>query len=153
MNLAWLYSPEMLSVLALVGIGVGWVILFGWVSRRIERQADTFAVQHLATQREAPMRDQTGHVLIDPESAQTMIDALQQVAELNHIPPRKRSWRHGSIAWRQTYLRDLVGPCADALPIDQQMRWINLTALAALIFFFVMQNLTQPGATNLLLGI
>jgi len=124
------WSREGLLVLVMGG-AILWFALFGWVSRRFERQADSFAVQHLATQRAEPARDRFGRVVVDAASAQTMIGALQQVAELNHIPPHQRNWRHGAIAWRQQHLRSLVGLPVDALPIDRQMRWIKLASAGA----------------------
>ncbi len=111
---------------------VTWLPVFGWVSRRFERQADTFAVQHLARER-AALENRPGPVVIDGDSVATMQDALQAVADLNYIPRQRKSWRHGSIAWRQEYLATLVGRRADALPIDRQMALINLTALVVLL--------------------
>ena len=67
-----------------------------------------------------------GKCIVEHEDAQGMIDALQHVADLNHILIEKHSWRHGSIAWRQRYLRSLVGRSVGQLPIDRQMRWINV---------------------------
>ena len=98
-----------------------WAFGFGWVSRRIERQADTFAVAHM-------VRERGGETVEEPD-ALAMIHALQHVAELNHIRADKHSWRHGSIAWRQRYLRGLVGEHVDRLAIDRQMRWVNVLAL------------------------
>ncbi|MFA9477793.1 M48 family metallopeptidase [Phycisphaerales bacterium AB-hyl4] len=117
----------------LLATGLCWYLGFGWVSRRIERQADTFAVQHLAGNRAEPARDADGRVIVDHESAETMVGALQQVALLNHVPIHKKSWRHGSIGWRQDYLRSIVGQPVDRLSIDRQMFWINLTAATALL--------------------
>ncbi|MEX0885359.1 MAG: M48 family metallopeptidase [Phycisphaeraceae bacterium] len=131
--LATLASPQALVGATLAAAGASWVAIFGWVSRRIERQADTFAVQHLAGEREQPARDAAGRLLVDVESVQTMVAALQAVADLNHIPPERRSWRHGSIVWRQRYLRRLVGERVDRLPIDRQMRWIKLASAAAVL--------------------
>ena len=137
----WLHSPEALVIGTLLAAGACWLAVFGWVSRRIERQADTFAAQHLATQRDAPDRDAHGRTLIDAESAHTMVAALQQVAELNHIPTAKRSWRHGSIAWRQGHLRSLVGRPVDDTPIDRQMRWIKIAGLAAVALLVIAHTL------------
>ncbi len=131
--LAWLARPQVVLGLAVTAAVLSWIAVFGWVSRRIERQADTFAVQHLAGERPEPARDAAGHLLVDAESVQTMVAALQAVADLNHIPPGRRSWRHGSIAWRQRYLRTLVGQRVDRLSIDRQMGWIKLASAAALI--------------------
>ena len=115
------------SVLAMVS----WFFVFGFISRRFERQADTFAVQHASQQLDQPMIDDGGRSLVDSAAVATMTAALQQVADLNHIPVARRSWRHGSIAYRQAYLRTLVGQPVDALSIDRQVRWIKL--LSALL--------------------
>lgn len=130
-----LTSPHVVLGTAGAAAITGWIAAFGWVSRRFERQADAFAVQSLAAHRSGVQSggDDGGGVVIDRHSTNTMISALQQVAQLNHIPPRRRSWRHGSIAWRQAYLRSLVGRRADDLPIDRQMRWIKLGAAAAVV--------------------
>jgi Zn-dependent protease with chaperone function len=87
------------------------LLAFGWVSRRIERQADVFAVQHLAMNAEeaedaedAPPATQAAQTF-DEASVQTMVYALQRVSELNHAPTTRKSWRHGSIAWRQDHRR------------------------------------------------
>ncbi len=102
-----------------------WLPLFGWVSRRFERQADAFAAQHLSRTMAA---DAPASPTILPAAAAAMIGALQRVADLNHIPVDKPSWRHGSIAWRQAYLRSLIGQPADALRIDRDMRWLQLAS-------------------------
>lgn len=101
-----------------------WALGFGWVSRRAERQADSFAVAHLAAER--------GDNTINATDAQTMIDALQHLADLNHVRADKHSWRHGSIKWRQDYLRSLDGIPINSLAIDRLMRWVNAASLAAL---------------------
>lgn len=126
-----LTQPAVHQVTALTLAGVFWIAIFGWVSRQFERQADSFAVAHLARRRawqngEAPP-------VIDARSVQTMVDALQQVALLNHISPAARSWRHGSIVWRQNYLRTLEGQPADDLRIDRRVRWINAVGVASII--------------------
>jgi len=146
-------SPQLELVIfgpAMFGTAACWVPIFGWISRRFERQADTFAVQHLSSQlleqqqNQPGQQDQQGHergdgLVVQAESAQVMRDALQQVAELNHIPIEPRgwayfalTWRHGSIAWRQNYLQALVGKPINDLPIDRQVRLIKLASAALL---------------------
>lgn len=124
-DLWWLHDPATIAAVLAILFAVCWVAIFGWVSRRFERQADTFAVQHLAFSR--------GVSVVDAESVAAMISALEQVAILNNIPTRRNSWRHGAIAWRQQYLRSLIGRRVDDLPIDRQIRWIKLAGAAALI--------------------
>ena len=103
---------------------------FGFASRRIERQADTYAVQLLSA-REG--RDEA-----TAESVDAMVGALGSVAFLNHAPKSRPSWRHGSINWRQEYLRSLVGQPHGALPIDRLVAWIRWSALLVLVVTVVL---------------
>ncbi len=113
------------------------LLIFGWVSRRFERQADTFAVQHLSGISQNQENDPSihgGRITVD--ACAVMIRTLGIVAELNHISPTRRSWRHGSIAWRQRYLNSLIGKRADHLPIDRQIFIIKLVSLLVVVFSF-----------------
>lgn len=109
-------TPVLVATM-LITLGV-WAVVFGWVSRRAERQADAFAVRHVAMRR--------GLDRIDSASAATMIGALQMVATLNHMATTRHNWRHGSIAWRQAYLRTLIDQPMDNLAIDRQMRHVQI---------------------------
>lgn len=120
-------SP-VLEMLALAVSLAAALAVFGWVSRRFERQADTFAVQHLS----GVTRTAT-HTVVTEAAAHTMIAALQRIIELNHVPAGKRSWRHGSIAWRQRYLATLPGQRADRLAIDRTVVAIKVTFALLLI--------------------
>jgi STE24 endopeptidase len=121
------------------------LVAFGWISRRFERQADTFAVQHLsmAAAASGPVRSagdalpqaaaSAGEPVISAEAVESMRDALGTIARLNAVPPYRPSWRHGSIAWRRAYLQTLIGRPAGKLAIDRQIRWIKALVAAALI--------------------
>lgn len=89
-------------------------VLFGWMSKRFERQADTFAVQHLSADVEPGDR-------IDDEAVSAMADALMSIASLQAVDPGRRSWRHGSIAWRCSHLRTLVDQPVGGQAIDRTM--------------------------------
>ena len=131
---------------------VTWAVVFGWVSRRFERQADSFAVTHFATKKIGPTIEQPGTPVTIPRSAiEVMTRSLQQVADLNHLPTTRRSWRHGSIAWRQTYLRRLEGIPLGQLPIDRQVFAIKLAAMGTGIAL-VMLEWWQPDWLDALLG-
>ncbi len=107
------------STTAAVLAGVGVVlVVFGWISRRFERQADVFAVQHINAKGGPPE-------VISASAVGVVCDALGRIALLNSVAPTRRSWRHGPIAWRQAYLQSIVGKRADALAIDRQVRWIK----------------------------
>jgi len=108
------------------GVLVLGLLLFGYASRRFERQADTYAVQLLSRGE--------GATAATAPAVEAMIGALGSVALLNHVPPARPSWRHGSIAWRQDYLRAITGERLDAMPIDAfaaVLRWGALAVVAA----------------------
>ena len=133
---------------------MAWFLGFGWVSRRFERQADTFAVEHLSHQ-DADEQSQTDdtadragsdrQVAVSAQAVESMAQALQHVAELNHMPVRKKSWRHGSILWRQQYLRSLVGRPVDRLSINRQVRTIQVIATLLVIAGFVCKVVVRQG--------
>ncbi|MDZ4830560.1 MAG: M48 family metallopeptidase [Phycisphaerae bacterium] len=104
------------TVVALVG--------FGWVSRRFERQADTFAVQYLSRA--------SGNSAVTTDAVLAMRGALASVASHAGVDPRHHSWRHGSIHWRRTYLAGLVGRPLDRLPIDRTVRRLKLATVLGL---------------------
>ena len=129
------------AVMAAAGLAA-WALGFGWVSRRIERQADTFGARHMTlvndehptTSPENPEPEPTAPATrFDAAGIDAMVGALQRVADLNHIATARRSWRHGSIAWRQTYLRSLIGQPLKHPPIDRLMRKINAVCLGVLV--------------------
>ncbi|MEM0913647.1 MAG: M48 family metallopeptidase [Planctomycetota bacterium] len=99
-----------------------WVVGFGWVSRRIERQADADAARVL--HREGEGAD---------ASIDAVRSALLRVAELNGVSARRWTWRHGSITQRRDALDRLHGVSLDRLPIDRTVRGIWLASLAMLI--------------------
>ena len=131
---AWtLDDPNLRMGLVSVPALLAALYTFGWVSRRIERQADVFAVQHLAATAGEQQTDGQGRQVFDEASVQTMVHALQRVSELNHAPITRNSWRHGSIAWRQDHLRSLVGQPLDNTPVDRVLLRVKLATMLGLI--------------------
>lgn len=115
------------------------VPLLGFVSRRFERQADTFAVQYLSVVGPAATtHDRSGEALtpataaVQPGAVMALCRALGRVAELNGLDPRAPSFRHGSIAWRQRYLVSLVSTPLLRIPIDRQVRLLKLAGATML---------------------
>lgn len=111
-------------VLGFITAGICWLFSFGWISRRMERQADSFAVAHFAKINDHPR--------IEPEDVTAFTDALEDLVTLNHVSKTKNSWRHGSIAWRQDNLKKLTGSKPTQMPIDATMRKINFMILLAI---------------------
>lgn len=122
--MAWLDRGAALGA-TLISLG-----LFGWASRRIERQADTFAVQYLSTAAGSPH--------ITPGAVAAMSGALGTVARFAGVSPRRASWRHGSIAWRQGYLGGLIGAPAAGLAIDRLVALLKVSVVVVLISFAVL---------------
>lgn len=127
-----LTDPQTLTLISAVPVFLLTILIFGWVSRRIERQADVFAARHLAQSSEERTYDDAGQLIFDEDSIHTMVHALQRVSELNHAPVGRKSWRHGSIAWRQAHLRTLVGQPVDDTPVDRVLLRVKVLALLAL---------------------
>lgn len=123
---------EMLSFIVSLTLTL---IIFGWISRRFERQADTFAVQHLSglTRNPNNNNNQNNQLVITPDAVQSMCRALEIVAVKSNIPTNKKSWRHGSIIFRQNYLQTLTNkPCTN-LPIDKLIKWLKKLTIITLI--------------------
>lgn len=112
--LATILEPA--AVLAPLALYV--LVVFGYISRRFERQADVFGCQAVSCGQDScpPHRDidrmaEPGPpvVTICPVGIRIFANALANVALLNGIEPRARSWRHGSIARRIAFLEGLEG--------------------------------------------
>ena len=131
---AWSEQEPWRFVALLAALGLGPLILFlasfFWITRRFERQADSFALQHLSRSEwnaQAEPRDATP--VITPGAIDALTGALQHVADLDGRPVDRPSLWHGSIRGRQDYLRGLRGLPVDRLPIDAQVRWIKAASL------------------------
>ncbi|MBU0638594.1 MAG: M48 family metalloprotease [Planctomycetes bacterium] len=124
---------ETYQIVATIGAGVlllKWGVVFGWISRRFERQADLFGARALvltglpcvqpcalhgnhvapdaaaAAERVISATQPTD--LICATAAHVFSDALNEVAVLNGIAPEARSWRHSSISSRSRFLQRLA---------------------------------------------
>jgi STE24 endopeptidase len=130
--------PVLLTALGVV-ILAKWAVVFGWVSRHFERQADVHGVrtltlsglpcalpcavhtgngvpvgQHVAPGAAAdpPVPPSSRMAARDPlcaTAAHVFSDALHDVAVLNGIQAEARSWRHSSIASRSRFVQELAG--------------------------------------------
>ena len=127
-------------VTLLVGVSAG-LLTFGWVSRRFERQADAFAVEHISGL--TRQNDPGAGLVCQPDAADAMAGALASVASLNHIPRRRWTWRHGSIASRQHEIGILIGQPVDAVPIDGICRAIKRWILAGLVLMGALSVVTM----------
>ena len=121
------------GALAVLALGL-WVAAFGWASRRIERQADTPKVPAYQPAAADPSTAPgEPPAVFTADDVFPMLGALGQVASRSHLDPHRFSWRHGSIAWRQAYLRGLVGMPVAAATIHAVVRRIRLAAVLLLV--------------------
>ncbi len=124
---------QLIGLLAAVPL---WGILFGWISRRFERQADTFGAMCATPVKDeppcrlpCPVHDDPGRPpegAICSTGASVFLEALRKVAVLNGIPPEERSWRHSSIASRMRFLTRLSGDPVLSRRFHRLVRWIKL---------------------------
>ncbi len=156
-------DPSSASVAELVMVACALVtgmLVMGFVSRRFEWQCDAFAVKHLSDADRPKVEGPTDLYYapppqspiaapmiapgvpdrrLRPDAARAMASALDTVARLNHVPRRKFSFRHGSIAERQRRIGSLVGQFPANLPIDRTVRWTKRTiaVVGFMVFLFV----------------
>jgi STE24 endopeptidase len=112
------------------GIGIFFAI-FGFLSRRFERQADVYAArtieQHAAS---------TGPIVhsshVGPYGAAVFTSALYRVAMVNNIPIRARNFTHGSIATRMDYLKRIADDPRSTGEFDRVMVLLYSTMIVTL---------------------
>jgi STE24 endopeptidase len=106
------------AVAFVICLGLYFLLVFGHVSRRFERQADVFGCRAVSCGRAScpphldwddvdGARQEPGPLC--PVGIRIFAAALANVAMLNGMERRKRSWRHGSIQRRIEFLEGLVG--------------------------------------------
>lgn len=96
-------------------------LIFGWVSRRFERQADSFAAVH--------MSGPSGDGVVTLEGVTTVMNTLDSIASLNGVPANRYSWRHGSTSWRCGHLEQLTDCPSSGLPVDRCVLMIKMGTL------------------------
>ena len=130
-----------------IGVALGavllvkWSIVFGWISRTFERQADLFGVRTLELSGlpcATPCATHAPAVTVaaggDPicrTAAHVFADALYDVAALNGIPPQAPSWRHGSIATRANVLQAYAADPQQTAQFERRVVRLKLGILAA----------------------
>jgi len=110
------YELTMPQAMLMSGFAVlYWVFAFGYLSRRLERQADLYSVE----------------VSSEPRA---LISALRKLSLLSGVPPTQRSWRHFSTAARVEFLGKVLRQPELA---RHALRRVTLLKLAAVLLFGV----------------
>jgi STE24 endopeptidase len=131
------------DALALIqGIGllitfVIWIVGFGWLSRRFERQADLFGARCVtpsAADCQLPCSVHLGGAERGLESdrvcatgAAVFASALGKVAAMSGISHEEPSWRHASVGTRIRFLQSAAGDPNRALNFERLVRRVKAT--------------------------
>jgi len=131
------------GALALVILAIVWANAFGWISRRFERQSDVTGAWI-----SGPSAEDDDPERITHEGAAVFVRALHKIGHLNGIPARRRSWRHGSLAQRISYILWLGSTGGTRGHIDTVVRRIK--AMVWVVFLIglaigVLSALTSAG--------
>lgn len=125
-----------------------WFVLFGWISRHFERQADLFGVRTLTLagvecqaehcsvhthDASPPAPRDVGRTYFCRTAAHLFGDTLNEVALLNGITPESRSWRHGSIALRSRIVQKYALDPREAARFERRVRNIKLGIVLAAV--------------------
>jgi STE24 endopeptidase len=139
-----LQESEVLEELLLLGLLlVEIVVLFGFISRRCERQADVDGCRAVScTDRWCAEHDETAGPAADGRGLcvtgiRTFISALEKVAYLNGIsrerPGWLSSWQHSTIAKRVRFLERLIADPHEETKLTFSVRLIQVGILLGLV--------------------
>jgi Zn-dependent protease with chaperone function len=142
--------PQYLAGLPFVALlGTYIFVVFGFLSRRCERQADIYGCRAVSCQRgdcpghDAAVSPTIGGVGLCPTGIRTFIEALEKVARLNGIsrdrPGWLQSWQHSTIARRVEFLQRMLADPAVEPRFQHTVRlvkWVLLLGLAAVLMAF-----------------
>ena len=133
------------AVLHLILFGTAFVVLFGWISRRFERDADVRAILHSGCpegQCEAgcPRYDirqaeegQNARERLCPLTVSCFTRALSRIGSLNAVSLRARSWRHSSLGSRIELLYQLGSDPAELGRFQKMIRLIKICIWAGTV--------------------
>lgn len=107
-------EPSEGQTLILLGFtALYWVFVFGFLSRRLEQQADLFSLRAIS----------------EPSA---LIAGLQKLAAVSGTPQASGSWRHFSIARRVQFLKQAL---EDSSKADRKIRWTQIVQLLVIALF------------------
>jgi STE24 endopeptidase len=129
-------------------LGLGWVALFGWVSRRYERQADLHAamsIEMMDSEGGEKSEESPPDITLGPRGAAVVGSALERIAILNGISIHSRSWRHSSIASRVAFVKKLAQEPRALKRFNRTVTLIKISTIGVLVTTIVCGWLTFKG--------
>jgi STE24 endopeptidase len=127
---------------AVVVLGAYFVLVFGFLSRRFERQADVFGCRAVSCDRpDCPPHLDPNSLPASPPAQATLCpvgirsfaEALATVAALNGLSFHAPSWRHGSIAKRIAFLERLAKEPRELTRFQAHIRRLRVALALALV--------------------
>lgn len=109
-----------MGLLALSGLGLYVLVVFGGYSRILEAQADLFGYR-------------TASAGVPVPSAEIFIGALEKLAAANGIDRNAASWQHASVAQRVDLLRQAAEDPRYERRFHRRVRWLNQALLVAVV--------------------
>jgi STE24 endopeptidase len=118
----------------LLSLGLYFLVVFGFLSRRFERQADVFGCRVVSCGRpdcppHADLNKIDGSAAASdlcPSGIRIFAGALSRVATLNGMEQESLwAWRHGSIARRIRFLESLAGRPEAERVFQRRMHWLR----------------------------
>jgi Zn-dependent protease with chaperone function len=121
---AWLGDIASQAVFMLVFAALYWGVGFGIISRRMEQQADLYALDNAA----------------DPMA---FVAALEKLAVTDYVPRRSSFWRHFSIERRTDFLHEVLQDPSLGQAYERRVRRIKwgfcIAAAAALVNLLIIE--------------
>jgi STE24 endopeptidase len=100
-----------------------WIVIFGFVSRRFETEADLVGMRLAGDAGPEPLA-----------RSRRFAGALHRVADLNGVPPGIGSWRHWSVARRSMILLNAEARPEIAAAFERTCAALRMACLAAFVF-------------------
>ncbi|MGE3805761.1 MAG: M48 family metallopeptidase [Gemmataceae bacterium] len=144
-------ETELVPLITLAGAYI--FIVFGFLSRRCERQADIYGCRAVScTRNDCPGHE--GHVTLSPHGLglcptgiRIFIDALEKVARINGIsrsrPGWLQSWQHSTIARRVEFLQEVLIDPTKEPRFQRTVFLVKWAMLAFLLTAFWILGATQ----------
>lgn len=113
-------GPAFAALAATLAVAAYVAVVFGFIARRLERQADLFGCLALAGDGGPPVLGQL-----------RFAQAMRNLAAANGLDPDRPSWQHDSITCRLGFLRHATADPALARRFERRLAWLSagVTAL------------------------